>query len=148
VFEVVDITGHTIDTLPDDVFPVQITPIAGSVSAVASAFSTDGSAVSSSASASSSGTLPAGISTRPSAGMSHVQVVPSYINRMKSFPITNKSAAVSHVAPAPAVVNTRHYADGHQRKVKCRQDLFPFRGPAIGMFKFFSDIVREELSNC
>jgi hypothetical protein len=69
---------------------------------------------------------------------------------MKSFPnITNKSAAVSHVAPAPAVVNTnRPYADGHHRKVKCRQDLFPFRGPAIGMFKFFSDIVREELSNC
>ena len=145
VFEVVDITGHTIDTLPDDVFPVQITPI-GSVSAVAGAFSTDGSAVSSSASASSSGTLPAGISTRPSAGMSQFQVVPSYINRMKIFPNT-KSAAVSYVAP-PVVVNTRPYADGHHRKVKCRQDLFPFRGPAIGMFKFFSDIVREELSNC
>lgn len=137
VFEVVDISGHTHETLPKDVFPVHITPI-GPVSAGASAVSTDGSAVFASASASSSG-IPAGV-TRTSSGMSRIQVVPSYVNRMK-FPT---KSAVPHVAPA--VASARPYA---ATKVKCRQpDLFPFRGPATGMFKFFSDIVREELSDC
>ncbi|XP_046640955.1 uncharacterized protein LOC124326270 [Daphnia pulicaria] len=141
VFEVVDISEHTHETLPKDVLPVHITPI-GPVSAGASAVSTDGSAVFASASASSSG-IPAGV-TRTSSGMSRIKVVPSYVNRMK-FPT---KSAVPHVAPA--VASARPYARPYAAtKVKCRQpDLFPFRGPATGMFKFFSDIVREELSDC
>ncbi|KAI9563484.1 hypothetical protein GHT06_010947 [Daphnia sinensis] len=132
VFEVVDISKHTADSLPADVIPVHITPI-GTV-AGASAISRDGSAVFASASAGLN--TPGGVART---GMSRVKVVPaSHVSHI-AYPVGN--AGTTYVAP----IVTGPYAT----KVKCRQaDLFPFKGPSEGLFKYFSDLIREELSDC
>ncbi|XP_057376885.1 uncharacterized protein LOC130698095 [Daphnia carinata] len=130
VFEVVDISKHTADTLPRDVIPVHITPI-GTV-AGASAISRDGSAVFADASAGLN--TPGGVART---GMSRVKVVPaSHVSHIV-YPVDN-TKYISATVRGPYVP-----------KVKCRQaDLFPYRGPSEGLFKYFSDIVREELSDC
>lgn len=130
VFEVVDISQHTVDTLPAGVFPVHITPIG--TAAGASAISTDGSAVF--ASATSGLNMPGGVIRT---GMSHVKVVPSsHVSR-----VAVNGRGPKYVAPT--------VTGPYNRKVKCRQaDLFPFKGPSEGLFKYFSDLVREELSDC
>ncbi|KAK4026552.1 hypothetical protein OUZ56_015555 [Daphnia magna] len=130
VFEVVDISKHTVDTIPADVIPVHITPLG--TAAGASAISTDGSPVFASASA--------GLNTPEGrAGISRVKVVPASPVSPIVYSVDNAGTKYD----APTV--TGPYAP----KVKCRQaDLFPFKGPSEGLFKYFSDLVREELSDC